>query len=359
MQRHMTALILLLILVLAACAQVEPEPGAAPQETASPTAEPTAAAEAPATETPEAEDEAAAAVEAAREALAERIGADASEIEVVSSEQMEWPNACLGLPEADEMCAEVITPGWLVVLRVPGEDLLYEARTDRVGDVVRFQQTADPTTELPLAAVRAREELAAELGVAVEQVEVVSFTQEEWTDSCLGLGGPAESCLQAITPGWQVLLSVEGQTYEVRTDQTGNSVRIAGPAKQGQAALIFQRTGGIAGEDITYRIDPSGSMEILRGPGGPDEAVEAVPVDPLAVEALLAGLQEAGFFELATEATTEAPCCDRFVYYLTVTYGELTNSIAVVEAEEDVSEAALRSVELVQTFVEEAGDGIR
>lgn len=359
MQHHTTAFILLLMLVLAACAQVEPEPGAAPQETASPTAEPAATAAAPATETPEAEDEAAAAVEAARAALAQRIGANAGEIEVVSSEQMEWPNACLGLPEAGEMCAEVVTPGWLVVLRVPGDDLLYEARTDQAGDVVRFQETADPTTELPVAAVRAREELAAELGVTIEQVEVVSFTQEEWTDSCLGLGGPAESCLQAITPGWLVLLSVEGQTYEVRTDRTGGSVRIAGPAAQGQAAIIFQRTGGIAGEDVTYRIDPSGMMEILRGPGGPDQPVEAVPVNPMAVGELLADLEEAGFFELATEETTEAPCCDRFVYYLTVTFGELTNSITVVEAEEDVSEAALRSVELVQTFVEEAGDGIR
>lgn len=47
----------------------------------------------------------------------------------------------------------------------------------------------------------------------------------EWSDSCLGLGGPAESCLMAITPGYRVTFEARGASYEVRTDETGSAVR--------------------------------------------------------------------------------------------------------------------------------------
>jgi hypothetical protein len=42
------------------------------------------------------------------------------------------------------------------------------------------------------------------------------------------LGGPEESCLQAITPGFLVRLSAGGQEYEVHADAIGEQVRIAG-----------------------------------------------------------------------------------------------------------------------------------
>ena len=47
----------------------------------------------------------------------------------------------------------------------------------------------------------------------------------EWSDSCLGLGGPAESCLMAITPGYRVTFEARGASYEVLTDETGSAVR--------------------------------------------------------------------------------------------------------------------------------------
>ncbi len=75
-------------------------------------------------------------------------------------------------------------------------------------------------------AVAAKAALSQKLGVAVEQVSFVSADAVEWSDSCLGLGGPAESCLQVITPGYKVILAAEGNQYEVRTDETGSVVRI-------------------------------------------------------------------------------------------------------------------------------------
>jgi hypothetical protein len=79
----------------------------------------------------------------------------------------------------------------------------------------------------PVAVVKAREALAADLDVGIETITIESYERAEWSDSCLGLGGPAESCLAAIHPGWQVMLSTAtGDTYEVRTDELGDIIRI-------------------------------------------------------------------------------------------------------------------------------------
>jgi heat shock protein HslJ len=80
-------------------------------------------------------------------------------------------------------------------------------------------ETSETPQAEPDAAQEARAWLASQLGLPPEQVEIVSTKRQEWQDSCLGLGGPAESCLLAVTPGWQIMLTAEGQTYEVRTDE--------------------------------------------------------------------------------------------------------------------------------------------
>lgn len=77
----------------------------------------------------------------------------------------------------------------------------------------------------PVAAIKAREALAAELDLGIEAVTILSQEQKTWTDSCLGLGGAAESCLQAEVEGWLVELSVDGETYKARTDWLGEQVR--------------------------------------------------------------------------------------------------------------------------------------
>ena len=80
-----------------------------------------------------------------------------------------------------------------------------------------------PADQRAFEAVRAT--LAEELKVDPLTITLESAEAVEWTDSCLGLGGPAESCLQAITPGFLVTVKHDGTVYEFHTDQTGESVR--------------------------------------------------------------------------------------------------------------------------------------
>jgi inhibitor of cysteine peptidase len=71
-----------------------------------------------------------AAVEAARAALAQAEQVAETEIVVREVTAVEWSNACLGAAAADEMCAEVITPGYKVVLAWDGAVYTYHTNWD-------------------------------------------------------------------------------------------------------------------------------------------------------------------------------------------------------------------------------------
>jgi hypothetical protein len=80
----------------------------------------------------------------------------------------------------------------------------------------------------PKAVLDAQTWLANQLGVSVENTKLLNIQKTEFSDSCLGLGGPAESCAQVMTPGWTVTAEVNGQQYEVRASEDGSVVRMVG-----------------------------------------------------------------------------------------------------------------------------------
>lgn len=78
------------------------------------------------------------AVVAAAEHLSAALEIPVEDIEIISYEHTKWPNTCLGLAEPGELCAEVITYGWQVVLRAEGEQYVF--RTDETGKTVRREE---------------------------------------------------------------------------------------------------------------------------------------------------------------------------------------------------------------------------
>jgi len=77
----------------------------------------------------------------------------------------------------------------------------------------------------PEVAVEIQNRASEALGVAADQIQIETVEKTEWTDSCLGLGGPDESCAQVITPGWLVAFTVNGTEYRFRVDETGTNIR--------------------------------------------------------------------------------------------------------------------------------------
>ena len=63
--------------------------------------------------------------------LAENLGLDESEISVVSHETVEFSDACLGITLQDVNCAQVTTPGRIIILKA--NNIEYEYHTDRSG----------------------------------------------------------------------------------------------------------------------------------------------------------------------------------------------------------------------------------
>lgn len=68
-------------------------------------------------------------VKVAQEDLASRLGLDPGKIAVVRTEVREWPDTSLGCPREGMFYAQVITPGYRVVLEAGGR--LYEYHTDQ------------------------------------------------------------------------------------------------------------------------------------------------------------------------------------------------------------------------------------
>jgi hypothetical protein len=208
--------------------------------------------------------------------LANELGVTAADITVVSAEQTEFSDGCLGLGGPAESCLQAITPGWIVMLSTGGQE--YEVHTDETGAQVRVAgNEGDDSDAITASAVAV---LADELGIAPTDITVVSAEQTEFSDSCLGLGGPAESCLQAITPGWIVMLSAGGQEYEVHTDETGVNVRVAGNEAGGasdaitaSAAAVLADQLGVAPDTITVvSAEQTEFSDGCLGLGGPDES---------------------------------------------------------------------------------------
>ncbi len=78
---------------------------------------------------------------------------------------------------------------------------------------------------VPQAVAAVKAHVAQTEGVSEGQVIVLTAFEKEWSDSCLGLGGPAESCLTVITSGYEVTVQAGGSEYIYRTNEDGSQIR--------------------------------------------------------------------------------------------------------------------------------------
>lgn len=187
---------------------------------------------------------------AAAAALAEQLKIPAGQISLVSAVAQDWPDGCLGLPNAEEMCAMHVVHGYRVVLKAA--DQTYTFRTDQTGEVVRLekpaaapsadptlqptpQSTAPETGQLPPAVLSG---IAGELKVSVSDVQVLSVEPVDWPDACLGVSAAGQVCAQIITPGYRVVAQVGGKPVELHTNQDGTYVRRVAALPASTPALL-------------------------------------------------------------------------------------------------------------------------
>jgi hypothetical protein len=81
---------------------------------------------------------------------------------------------------------------------------------------------------VPAAALVAQKALAQQQGIPLDQVQIQTIENMDFTDSCLGVPRPGEVCAQAITPGLRVQLAAQGMLYVFHTDFAGYDLRQVG-----------------------------------------------------------------------------------------------------------------------------------
>ena len=72
------------------------------------------------------------------EAAASRTSRTVATFRIVEAQPQNWSDGCLGLAKSDELCTQVITPGWQVVVTDGRRNWTY--RTDDTGNVIRLEK---------------------------------------------------------------------------------------------------------------------------------------------------------------------------------------------------------------------------
>jgi hypothetical protein len=160
------------------------------------------------------------------EDLAQQVSAPIDQIELVSIEAVDWPDAGLGCPDPATLYAPAVTPGFNMTIRVNGR--LYEYHTDASQNFVLCEPKTGqlepiPEDEINLGGLQpgaveilnqATADLAERLGVSVDDIQVAQVEAVVWPDGSLGCPEPGSMYTQALEDGMIIRLSVDSQIYQ-------------------------------------------------------------------------------------------------------------------------------------------------
>ncbi len=100
-----------------------------------------------------------------------------------------------------------------------------------------------PPTGIEGATQTVIEMLAAQLGVDPGDIQVVEASPVEWADSCLGVHLKDVMCAMVVTPGYKIVLQIQGKTYEFHTNVDASSVQVASApvVQSSDSAIVWQQ----------------------------------------------------------------------------------------------------------------------
>ncbi|RMF31663.1 MAG: hypothetical protein D6759_09685 [Chloroflexi bacterium] len=160
----------------------------------------------------------------AKETVATQTGIAEAAIEVVNAVAVRWPDTSLGCPQKGVMYLQVITPGYRILLRAGGQE--YDVRVGHNRAFICEQPTKALSTPdkgkmsaAAQASERARQDLAARLGVPVDEIQVRFIKITRWPDTGLGCPQPGEHYEQVPTEGFLIKLEYGGKSYEYHADE--------------------------------------------------------------------------------------------------------------------------------------------
>jgi hypothetical protein len=151
--------------------------------------------------------------------LGELSGTEVSEITVIRAEAVVWNDGALGCPKPGEVYIQMLINGYWVVLEVEGVE--YDYRVSDSGHFKLCEGESMPPVTLPDMSdgtqnpliIQAKQDLAERLGIATDQIELLSYEEVVWPDSSLGCPQPGMAYAQVTQEGLLIRLGVGREMY--------------------------------------------------------------------------------------------------------------------------------------------------
>ncbi|MEN6403398.1 MAG: hypothetical protein ABFD94_15770 [Armatimonadia bacterium] len=147
--------------------------------------------------------------------LAGRLGVPAEQIQVGSLQETTWPDTSLGCAQPGMMYAQVLVPGYRILLRVGGQE--FEYHSDRKGRAVYCSRNVVSGAEIPPVVERARADLASRLRCTKTEIAVVEAPYVEWPSAMFQQAEEVRVPVQT-TPGYRPVFRCDDKEYAYRTD---------------------------------------------------------------------------------------------------------------------------------------------
>jgi hypothetical protein len=194
---------------------------------------------------------------------AEQSNVDPGAVQIVSIEAVDWPDSSLGCPQPGIVYAQVLTPGFVIVVEASSHRYTYHTGPDGFVrcDQPDMQPTAKarPGSAAATLVAQAQNDLSTRLDIPPEEIAVRSVEPVDWPDSSLGCPQPGMNYLTVVTPGYRIELEAASQTYEYHTgEQRVVYCQNAQPSSEGEAAIqaaAAQQAIDAATSDLARQLD--------------------------------------------------------------------------------------------------------
>lgn len=106
--------------------------------------------------------------------------------------------------------------------------------------------------------------LSQTLNLPADQIALIFTEAVTWRDGCLGVQRPGVMCTQALVDGYRIILEANGKRYEIRTNESGSQVVIAGGTETEsliETALIRQLADNLGSNADDISVVSNASVE--------------------------------------------------------------------------------------------------
>ncbi len=157
-------------------------------------------------------------IQSIRQAVKKQFGV--AQVAVVSATEQNWPDGCLGLAKAEEICTMAVVSGWRVEVSDKLQTWYY--RTDRTGKTLRLENPDRSVLPQPVAS-KLIQQVAKNTNIPAGKLRITEVKTRTY-DGCLGIYRPAQACTKIAISGWQAIVTSPERTYIYHLSQNADRI---------------------------------------------------------------------------------------------------------------------------------------